>query len=93
MLLRKSIGVLILILFVSMLGANIIGEALRSVLHFIAGEGSIVERALLQYIEYNIGPHMFNLIILSFSFELLLKFNLVTLLGIFVGWYYYKYSY
>ena len=93
MLLRKSIGVLILILFISMLGANITGEALRSILHFTAGESSIVERALLQYIEYNIGPHMFNLIIFSLSFELLLKFNLVTLLGIFFGWYYYKYSY
>ncbi|MFT5090377.1 MAG: hypothetical protein ACI8PG_004757, partial [Planctomycetota bacterium] len=37
--------------------------------------------------------HMFNLIILSFSFELSLRFNLITLLGMFVGWYYFKYNY
>ena len=43
--------------------------------------------------EYSIGPHMFNLIILSFSFELSLKFNLITILGLFVGWYYFRHSY
>ena len=76
-----------------MLGANIIGEALRVVLTFIAGSDTIVERALLQYLTYSVGPHMFNLIILSFSFELSLRFNLITLLGMFVGWYYFKYNY
>ena len=84
---------MILILFTSMLGANIIGEVLRVLLTFVAGTDTIVERALLQYVSYSIGPHMFNLIILSFSFELSLRFNLITLLGMFVGWYYFRYSY
>ena len=84
---------LILILFTSMLGANIIGEVLRVLLTFVAGTDTIVERALLQYVSYSIGPHMFNLIILSFSFELSLRFNLITLLGMFAGWYYFRYSY
>ena len=57
------------------------------------GEDEGVERALLQYVSYSIGPHMFNLNILSFSFELSLRFNLITLLGMFVGWYYFRYSY
>ena len=90
---EKRVGHLIVILFVSVLGANIIGEALRIVLHFVAGDGSIVERALLNYVTYPIGPHGLNLIILSLSFELSLHFNVITLLGIFVGWYYFKYSY
>lgn len=90
---EKPVGHLVVILFISVLGANIIGEALRILLHFIAGGGSIVERALLDYVPYSIGPHMLNLIILSFSFELSLHFNVITLLGIFVGWYYFKYSY
>jgi hypothetical protein len=93
MLRDKSATHLILILFTSMLGANIIGEVLRVILTFVAGTDTIVERALLQYVTYSIGPHMFNLIILSFSFELSLRFNLITLLGIFVGWYYFRYSY
>ena len=76
-----------------MLGANIIGEVLRVLLTFVAGTDTIVERALLQDVSYSIGPHMFNLIILSFSFELSLRFNLITLLGMFVGWYYFRNSY
>ncbi len=93
MLRDKPVSHLILILFTSMLGANIIGEVLRVLLTFVAGTDTIVERALLQYVSYSIGPHMFHLIILSFSFELSLRFNLITLLGMFVGWYYFRYSY
>lgn len=93
MLREKSIGQLILILFTSTIGANILGEALRVVLHFLVGADTIIERSLLQYIDWSnaIGP--LNLIILSFSFELSLRFNVISLLGIFVGWYYFKYSY
>ena len=90
---EKQVSHLVVILFFSILGANIIGEALRIVLHFVAGGGSIVERALLDYVTYPIGPHSLNLIIMSLSFELSLHFNIITLLGIFVGWYYFKYSY
>ena len=93
MLKDKPVSHLILILFTSMIGANIIGEAMRSILHFITDDITIVEKALLQYVEYSIGPHKLNLIILSFSFALSLKFNLITLLGILVGWYYFRYSY
>jgi hypothetical protein len=93
MLRDKPVGHLVVILFFSILGANVLGETLRIVLTFIAGGGSIVERALLDYVPYQIGPHGLNLIILSFSFELSLHFNVITLLGILVGWYYFKYSY
>lgn len=93
MLRDKPVGHLVLILFISAIGGSVIGESLRLILRFVAGEGSIVERALLDYFRYEIGPHMLNLIILSFQFELALNFNVITLLGIFVGWYYFKYSY
>ena len=90
---NKGVAHLLIILFISMMGANVIGEGLRVTLRYVAGEDSIVERALLPYYDYHIGPHMLDLVVLSFSFELLLKFNVITLLGIFVGWYYFKYSY
>ena len=93
MLRDKPISHLVLILFISAIGGSVIGESLRIILRFVAGEGSIVERALLDFFSYEIGPHMLNLIILSFQFELTLNFNVITMLGIFVGWYYFKYSY
>ena len=69
-------------------------EALRIFLHFVFWENSIIEKGFLQYhVDYNIGPFSFNLIILALSFSLSLKFNVITLLGILVGWYYFKYSY
>ncbi len=93
MLRDKPLTHLILILFVSVLFANIIGEALRIVLYFLVGSGSLPERALLDYVHYNIGPHMFDARIFSFSFGFTLNLNVISLLGIFVGWYYYRYSY
>ncbi|MBT4099569.1 MAG: DUF4321 domain-containing protein [Gemmatimonadetes bacterium] len=93
MLRDKPIGHLIVILFISAIGGSVVGESLRLILRFVAGDGSIVERALLDFFRYEIGPHMLNLIILSFQFELALNFNVITLLGLFVGWYYFKYSY
>ena len=93
MLRDKPVSHLILILFTSAISANIIGEVLRVVLNFIAGPNNIVELALLQYFPYTIGPHRFNLVILSFSFELSIRFNLITVLGLFAGWYYFKYTY
>ena len=92
MLRDKPVSHLILILFVSAIAGSVLGEALRLILRFIA-EDTIVEKALLNYFSYDIGPHMLNLIILSFQFALTLNFNVITLLGIFVGWYYFKYSY
>ena len=93
MLREKSVLHLILVLFLCVLGANVIGETLRLFLHLAAGDSTIVERALLHYVKWSVGPHMLNLIILSFEFELALHFNVITLLGILAGWYYFKYSY
>lgn len=93
MLHNKPLSHLILILFTTMIGANLIGEILRFLLIALVGHDTIVELALLRYVEYSIGPHVLNIVILSFSFELSLKFNLITMLGLFVGWYYFRYSY
>lgn len=89
----KPVGHLVVILFISTLGANIIGESLRAVLHVASGPDTVIERTLLQYVEWSNAVGPLNLIIVSFSFDLALRFNVVTLLGIFVGWYYFRYSY
>jgi hypothetical protein len=93
MLRDKPLSHLLLILFTSIIGANVIGEALRAILQAFGSERTMVEHALLDYVRYEIGPHTINLIILSFSFDLSLHFNTFTMLGIFVGWYYFRYSY
>lgn len=89
----KPVSHLIVLLFISVLSANVIGEALRFLLHFLAGRDSTVELALLNYYPWSVGPIMLNLVILTFDFELTLRFNVMSILGLFVGWYYFKYSY
>ncbi len=93
MLRDKPLSHILLVLFTSVIGANIVGEALRAVLHYLSGPDTIVERALLQYASWSLGPHTLNLVILSFSFDLSLRFSLMTLLGMFVGWYYLRHTY
>ena len=93
MLRDKPVSHLIVILFVSVLSANVIGEALRFLLRFLAGGDSTVELALLSYLPWSVGPIMLNLVILTFDFELTLRFNVMSILGLFGGLYYFKYSY
>ena len=90
----KPVGHLIVILFIGVLCANVLGEALRLLLQSIADPGSTVELALLNYLEWSVGPITLNLpFILIFNFELTLRLNVISILGLFVGWYYFKYSY
>ena len=93
MLRDKPVSHLVLMLLVSAIGGSVLGESLRFVLRYVAGESSIVERALLDFFRYEIGPHRLDLVILSLQFELGLSFNVITLLCILAGWYYFKYSY
>ena len=89
----KPASHLIIILFIGVLSANVLGEAFRLLLHALAGQGSIVELALLNYLSWSVGPLTLNLIILTFVFKLALNINVISILGLFVGWYYFKYSY
>ena len=89
----KPASHLIIILFIGVLSANVLGEAFRLLLHALAGQGSIVELALLNYLSWSVGPMTLNLIILTFVFKLALHINVISILGLFVGWYYFKYSY
>jgi hypothetical protein len=93
MLRDKPVSHLILVLFISLIAANVAGEAMRAIIHFLSGTDTIVERALLQYLSWSVGPITLNLVILTFSFDLSLRFNLITVVGMFIGWYYLKHTY
>ena len=86
----KGTGYLIVTLFVGLLVGSGIGRALELL---IPGE-NIVEKALLSTIwEYGTGAVSLNLIVLSFDLALSLHINVIGILGMLAGWYYYKYSY
>ena len=88
--LGKSIGILIITLFVGVL----IGGALGQLLGIFLPNDHIVAKALVSpLITYVAGPWDLNLMILVITFGFTLKINFFSILGIVGAWYYYKYSY
>ena len=88
--LGKSIGILIITLFVGVL----IGGALGQLLGIFLPEDHIVAKALVSpLITYVAGPWDLNLMILVLTFGFKLHINFFSILGIVGALYYHKYSY
>ena len=86
----KSIGSLIVTLFVGVL----IGSALGALLGLLLPQDHIVARALVApLVAYTAGPWELNLVIVVLTFGCKLFINFFGVLGIVGGWYYHKYSY
>jgi hypothetical protein len=86
----KSIGTLIVTLFIGVL----IGSALGHLLGLFLPEDHIVSRALVApLVEYVAGPWDLNLILCVLTFGFKLHINFFSILGIVGAWYYHKYSY
>ena len=87
---RKSVGTLIVTLFVGLL----IGGALGQLLGLFLPSEHIVAKALVQpLMTYIAGPWDLNLVIIILTFGFKLKINFFSILGIVGAWYYHKYSY
>lgn len=86
----KSIGMLIVTLFVGVL----IGGALGQLLGLFLPADHIVSNALVKpLIIYAAGPWDLNLIIVILTFGFKININFFSILGIVGAWYYHKYSY
>jgi len=86
---EKSTGTLIVTLFVGLLIGTVVGE----ILGFILPDNNVVKKVLVDSFRYEFAPVTLNLIVLTITFGFTLKFNIISLLGITIAWYYYKYSY
>jgi H+/Cl- antiporter ClcA len=86
----KSVGVLIVTLFVGVL----IGGAVGQLLGLFLDPDTIVSKALVQpLITYVAGPWDLNLLILVITFGFKLSVNFFSILGLVVAWYYYRFSF
>jgi hypothetical protein len=86
----KSVGMLIVTLFVGIL----IGSAVGQLLGLFLPSGHIVVKALVSpLMSYVAGPWDINLIIIVFTFGFTVHINFFSIIGIIGAWYYYKYSY
>ena len=83
---NKSIGLLIVTLFVGVLIGGAFGQLLGL---FIPVAEALVE----PLIAYVAGPWDLNLVILVITFGFDVNINFFSILGIVGAWYYHKYSY
>ena len=86
----KSVGMLIVTLFVGVLIGSAVGQLLGL---FLPSEQIVVKALISPLISYIAGPWDLNLIIIVFTFGFTLNINFFSIIGIVGAWYYHKYSY
>jgi hypothetical protein len=91
---RRSVGLLIVAIFVGILAGNIVGAVLSVVFEALGLENNVVQKVLVDsLVQYEFYPMRLNLMIMTLTFGFSLNFNVLSLLGIGTAWYYVKYSY
>ncbi len=86
----KSIGFLIVTLFVGVLIGSAVGQIIGL---FLPSEHIVVKALVSPLYSYLAGPWDLNLIIIIITFGFKLHINFFSIIGIVGAWYYYKYSY
>ena len=91
---RRSLGILIVAIFVGILAGNVVGQVLGVVFDNLGLENNVAQKVLVESYVYKLDPPIeINLIIMTFTFGFSLSFNVLSFLGIGIAWYYVKYSY
>lgn len=91
---KRSVGFLIVAIFVGMLGGNIIGEVLSLVFDNLGLHNNVVQKVLVDPLYmYEFYPMRLNLIVITLTLGFSINFNVLSLIGIGTAWYYVKYSY
>ncbi len=91
---RRSVGRLVVALFIGVLVGNMAGEVLKILFQAVGLSQSVVQKVLLDpLVQYEFSPVPLNLIILTLTFGFTLDFSLFSLMGMGVAYYYFKYSY
>ena len=91
---KRSVGFLVVAIFVGMLAGNIIGEGLSLIFDNLGLQNNVVQKVLVEPLhEYEFFPMRLNLVILTLTFGFSIKFNVLSLIAIGSAWYYVKYSY
>ena len=86
---RKTAGMFL----VSLMAGLLVGTVVGNILGAILPDGSVVEKVLVDSYTYVFHPFTINLIVLTLTFGFSLKVNLISLIGMAVAWYYFKYFY
>lgn len=87
---EKSLGTLIVTLFVGILIGSAVGQLFGL---FLPSDHIVVSALVAPLTTYVAGPWDLNLIIIVFSFGFKLNINFFSIIGIVGAYYYHRYSY
>lgn len=91
---NKSVGHLIVAIFVGILASRVFGAVLNVVFGSLGLEDNMVSRVLVDpLVAYEFYPMRLNLLVMTLTLGLSLDFNVLSLIGIGAAYYYVKYSY
>ncbi len=90
---RRSLGILIVAIFVGILAGNVAGQVLAVIFDSLGLENNVAQKVLVESYVYKLNPIEINLIIMTFTLGFSIDFNVLSFLGIGIAWYYVKYSY
>ncbi len=90
---RKSLGILIVAIFVGIIAGNVVGQVLAIIFDGLGLQNNVVEKVLIESYVYKLNPIEINLIIMTLTLGFSLDFNVLSFLGIGLAWYYVKYSF
>ena len=91
---RRSAGFLIIAIFVGVLAGNIVGAVLNVVFEHLGLQGNVVQKVLVDsLVQYEFYPTRLNLMVMTLTLGFSINFNVLSLVGIGMAWYYAKYSY
>lgn len=91
---NKSVGHLIVAIFVGMLASRVFGAVLNVVFGSLGLEDNMVSRVLVDpLVAYEFYPMRLNLLVMTLTLGFSLDFNVLSLIGIGAAYYYVKYSY
>jgi hypothetical protein len=91
---KRSLGILVVAIFVGMLAGNVIGEGLSVVFDYLGLQNNVVQKVLFDPLyDYEFYPMRLNFIVMTLTFGFSIKINVLSLIGTGTAWYYVKYSY
>jgi ABC-type nitrate/sulfonate/bicarbonate transport system permease component len=86
---RRGLGILLVIIIIGAIAGSAVGEVIGLLFgHFLPG--SMVEKFFLEAFEYTFPPATLPLVICSITFGFTMKINIVSLLGIGIAVYYFR---
>ncbi len=86
---RRGLGLLIVVILIGAITGSAVGEVIGLLFgHFLPG--SMVEKFFLTAAEYVFPPATLPLVICSITFGFTLKINIISLIGIGIGLYYFR---